>query len=215
MICIPIKKNTILPFLSALKEAQKKADIAEIWFDEIKNLDKKICKKIFSIKKKPFIYKVTNGKYLKEILRYKIEFIDLDMNKHSKIIKRVKNLNPKIKIIISYHNFKNTPDIKFLEKIARQMRSKGADIIKIATTARNFTDSLRMLAFLDQQTKKGYKAICLCMGKQGQLTRIAGHLFGNFLMYASLKKSDKTAEGQLTIKEYVTKNWYHRIAKCG
>jgi 3-dehydroquinate dehydratase len=39
------------------------------------------------------------------------------------------------------------------------------------------------------------------MGKHGEITRTAGHIFGNYLMYAPLNESQKTAKGQLTVSE--------------
>jgi 3-dehydroquinate dehydratase type I len=81
------------------------------------------------------------------------------------------------------------------------MKSKKADIIKLATFAKTFTDSIRMLAILAQLTSSKQKAICLCMGKEGRITRTASHLFGNFLMYAPISSTDKTAKGQLLAKQ--------------
>jgi 3-dehydroquinate dehydratase len=39
------------------------------------------------------------------------------------------------------------------------------------------------------------------MGEKGRITRLAGHLFGNYLMYAPLDLRGKTAEGQVNVKE--------------
>ena len=39
------------------------------------------------------------------------------------------------------------------------------------------------------------------MGKCGKITRATGHLFGNYLMYAPLDEKDKTASGQIILKE--------------
>ncbi|MEK7086084.1 MAG: type I 3-dehydroquinate dehydratase [Patescibacteria group bacterium] len=199
MICVPINKNSTRKLLPVLKKAQKVADIVEIWFDT-GNFEE-ISEKIYV----PVIYKVTkpNLKRIKLILRKipRIHYIDFDIQTKNSLIKAVKNISPKIKIILSYHNFKKTPEIKELQKIVKKMIEKKADIIKIATHAKTYQDSVSMLGFLSQITTKGQTAICLCMGIFGRLTRLTGHLFGNYLMYAPMEKSGKTAPGQVTVKE--------------
>lgn len=199
-ICIPIRKKTLPSLISNLKKAQKYANIIEIWFDELgNNLNDKSLKEIFRFKKKPFIYKsFANKKALNLLLKYPLEYIDLDTKTSNTLIRTIKKNHPNIKLIISFHDFKKTPNDKFLNNIAKKIISKGADIIKIATYANNFSDSLRILNFLHQLSQR-HTAICLCMGFQGQLTRTAGHLFGNYLTYFALNQKSKTAKGQLTI----------------
>jgi 3-dehydroquinate dehydratase-1 len=80
------------------------------------------------------------------------------------------------------------------------MKKHHADIVKIATFANDMTDSLRMLHLLSKISPK-QKAILICMGRKGRITRTAGHLFGNYLMYAPLSLREKTADGQITAKE--------------
>lgn len=200
-ICCPVKSKNPEKFLKEIKAAQKEADIVEIWFDEWgKNLNKEILKEIFAVKKKPFIYKSTgNIKNIKMVLQNKIEFVDLDIKTDSSIIKNVKKISPKTKIILSFHDFKATPKTKILKKTAKNIIEKGANIIKLATHAKTSADSLRMLGLLDNLTQDGYKAICLCMGEKGKMTRTVGHLMGNYLMYAPLNSSSKTASGQINI----------------
>ncbi|MFA7685822.1 MAG: type I 3-dehydroquinate dehydratase [Candidatus Gracilibacteria bacterium] len=201
MICVPLKQKTCLALSKELNKAQKIADLIEIWFDELGDLDDQKIKRIISHNKKPIIYKsqgaLTN---IKNILSHKINFIDLDILTDHKTINYVRKNFPKTKIIISFHDFKKTPDSKSLQKIANKISKKGADIIKIATYAKSSEDSFRMLEFLAGLSQKK-EAICLCMGKHGLITRTSGHLFGNYLMYAPLVLEDKTADGQITAKE--------------
>ncbi len=206
MICVPINKNSTRQLLPILKKAQKVADIVEVW-NPAANLPD-ILNKLSRPKSDhliPIIYKVTKPdiKKIKLILQKvpQVSYIDFDIQTKNSLIKAVRKIKPKIKIIISYHNFKKTPEIKELQEIVQKMIEKKADIIKIATHAKSYQDSVSMLGFLSQIVEKGQKAICLCMGKFGRLTRLTGHLFGNYLMYAPMEKSGKTAPGQVTVKE--------------
>lgn len=204
MICIPIKQQSIKSLVKELKESQRIGDFVEIWFDELKEeLTKEILDKIFILNKKPLIYKFQNNTRNLNLLlsTKKLNFIDVDMKTSSKIISEIKKRSPLTKIIISYHNFSLTPETKDLKKILKQIYSLKADVAKIATYAKKESDSFRILSLLSEMSASGKKIICLAMGKKGVLTRICGHLFGNYLMYAPLRNSAKTAEGQLTAKE--------------
>lgn len=200
-ICVPLKEKNTITLLSALKQANKIADIIEIWFDELADFDKKALRSILKIAKKPLIYKVGkfNEKNLNLILSTdKIAYLDLDLSTKQSIIKKMKADYPKLKVIISYHNFEKTPELRKLQRLAAKILKKGADIIKIATKANTLEDSLNILSLLSKLSANGRPAICLCMGQIGQLTRLTGHLFGNYLMYAPMGKAQKTATGQIT-----------------
>ncbi len=201
MICVPIKKSSLNEGLKVLKKSEKIADLTEIWFDEIDDLKNADLKKMAAIKRKPLIYKVTKENDLYENILEIIDYIDLDIKTSNSKITNVKKLNSKIKVIISFHDFKKTPSISKLKLLAKKAIAKGADIVKIAAYARDFTDTVKMFEILTQLRKQGKEAICICMGKEGLLTRTAGHLLGNYLMYAPIDKSGSTADGQITVAE--------------
>ncbi len=202
MICVPIRKKTLPSLLSNIKKANKLADVIEIWFDEVPSLTEDKIDKILKATKKPVLYKHTGNKeVLKKLLTKEIAYIDLDLKEKPKLIQGVKKSTPKTTIIISFHDFKKTPSVSELSKLVAKMKKFGADVIKIAATANSFSDSTRMLSFLSQLRAQEQKAICLCMGKEGKITRLTGHLLGNYLMYAAITERDKTASGQLLARE--------------
>jgi len=170
------------------------ADIVEICFD-----------KIPTGIKKPIIYKIKNTPNLNTVK--KCQYVDVDIGTQKSVIEKIRESNPKIKIIISYHNFEKTPETKELKSLYKKMKKLGADIVKFAAKANALTDSFRMLEFLSLIAQKGQKAICLCMEKKGILTRISGQFFGNYLMYFTKDKKSSTAPGQITIKEFNAFNY--------
>lgn len=101
-----------------------------------------------------------------------------------------------------YHNFEDTP--KDLGKVLASLPS--ADLYKIATMAKNTTDSLRMLAFV-----KNHKNVAgMCMGEFGQITRILAPVFGSPLTYAAIGKA--AAPGQMQAEELVNTYRFHRLS---
>ena len=101
-----------------------------------------------------------------------------------------------IKRIVSYHNFKATPDN--LETILDKLKQVPAQIYKIATLAHSSIDALRLLLFA--QKNPGIAAMCL--GNFGMLTRILAPVVGSALTYACLEK--KTAPGQMSLSELIS-----------
>lgn len=50
----------------------------------------------------------------------------------------------KFKVIVSSHNYQNTPSVEDLGNLVAKIQATGADIVKIATTALDITDVARI-----------------------------------------------------------------------
>lgn len=101
-------------------------------------------------------------------------------------------------VILSYHNYENTPSKKYLETIIEQCFSQGADIAKIACQVHSEADSARILSLYDYpgQLHQG-KITAIGMGEKGKITRLAAPLLGAPFTYASLSTGKETGPGQL------------------
>ncbi len=205
MICIPINKKSTAEVLNRLKEAQELGDVVEIWFDSLEDFSMENLEKIFSKKTKKFLYKSTGDiEKLEKVMSFDVEYIDLDLDTEKTTIEKVKS---NTELILSFHDFEKTPEN--LDEIIEEMNQKGADIVKIATFAKDFSDTIRMIDLLNKLSQKGRKSICISMGEEGRITRAAGHLLGNYLMYAPLQEEDKTAKGQILASELKEiKSWH-------
>jgi len=107
----------------------------------------------------------------------------------------------KTKRIVSLHDFEKTP--ADLEEIAERLASKDADIVKIATMANSFADTIRMLRLVE---KAKVPTIGICMGELGVLTRILACRYGSPFTFATTSSNRKVAPGQLTFEQM--KNLY-------
>lgn len=202
MICIPIRTKKTTQLLVNLKKAQEIGDLIEVWFEELTDLTPENLEKIFAAKKKPFVLKYQGSlEILHQLSAFPIEYIDLDVQTSPKIIAEVHRLYKKTQVILSHHDFEKTPDDDDLKALFRKIKQKGADIKKIAVTAKSFSDSLRLLSVLKELSAQDEKLIFVAMGQQGKITRTAGHLCGNYLMYCPLSSANKTAPGQVTAAE--------------
>lgn len=102
----------------------------------------------------------------------------------------------KTKRIISYHNFRETPDD--LYEIHQRMCGLDPDIIKIATLTHRPSDNVRMLRLM-QESK--VPTIGICMGEIGTPTRILAGKFGAPFTYASFHHERSLAPGQVSYQE--------------
>jgi len=91
-------------------------------------------------------------------------------------------------LILSYHNFEETPTD--LEAILSLMQAREATLYKIATMAHSTLDALRMLEFVRSHPN----VIGICMGPLGQITRILAPVFGTPIMYASIESTPNPVE---------------------
>lgn len=123
MICIPIIANNLDDVLRDMEDASKFADIVELRLDYIKNPD---LKRILERRVKPVI--VTNrpvregGKFggseeerialLKLAIQLQADFVDVEHDSIQNMRGDTERRVPasKTKLIVSYHNFRETPD---------------------------------------------------------------------------------------------------------
>ena len=105
------------------------------------------------------------------------------------------------RLILSYHNYKQTPDDAELMEIVQQMRAFSAATLKISCFCENYRDAFRLLE-LDLALKEmGRSHVVLGMGTFGRITRVIGPLVGSSIAYAPLDPNHASASGQLTLRE--------------
>ena len=127
---------------------------------------------------------------LLELLSLKPDYVDLeyDCDFSDKI-------DPEVKVISSYHNFKETPED--LDGILKEMKGIPAAIYKVATMAQSSLDALKMLLFI----KRHNNVAGMCMGQVGAITRILAPIVNSSLTYSFLGR--ETAPGQISLSELI------------
>lgn len=95
-------------------------------------------------------------------------YVDVEIEENeeykSRIFRTANDYN--CKTIISYHNYKITPEMDELKNLLSSCRSYHADIIKIACMANNETDTARLLSLYSEEKN----LIALSMGPHGQIS---------------------------------------------
>lgn len=214
--CLPIISEDKQQVLKELSESIKDYGYFEIWVDYIQCVDEKFIEALATKYEEKIIFlfrrlnldKVLMGWKMKtkiiNVLKNTKSSIDLDIFNQRRELNYIKREEIKVNKIVSYHNYKETPSILEIHKIARTMEKYDPDIYKIATKCEEEIDALKLLKVLLALRKKKKRFIVSGMGEMGMVTRIFGPLWGNELIFAPRRSNKLTAPGQLTKKQLET-----------
>ncbi len=203
--CLPIIKTKASEVLKVISENKTSYDFFEVWLDYIedlnldfiKDLNKEFREKlIFLFRRQSLETPKMDIKRRIEVLNLLSKFnclVDLDISQK----KELQN-SRKVKLICSYHNYKETPSKEKLEEIIQLMEKYSPEIYKISTFCKTDSDALRVLDLLGSLKEKNSKCIILGMGEKGIVTRIGGAIAGNEMNFTPSTLRDKSAAGQLT-----------------
>lgn len=100
------------------------------------------------------------------------------------------------KLILSYHNFTETPSLDLLEQMVHSMFKSGAQLAKLACMANDYEDNARLLSLYAHFQD----LISIGMGEKGVITRISAPLLGAPFTYASYN-GNHSAPGQLDVDQ--------------
>ncbi len=216
-VCIPITAETIKQAIADLKKAEKFVNLIELRIDFIKGIDEKKLKRLLEIKKKKIIVtcrpKSLCGNFdgneekriqlLKKSIELNADFIDIEIGLNKDTIKNIINNKNNTKIIVSYHNFNETPNLEKLNNVYNEIKKLSPDLIKIVTSANSINDNFIIFSLL----KGKNELTAFCMGLSGQISRILAPKYGSKMTFASLKEGRESASGQISIEEM--KNVYN------
>lgn len=101
-------------------------------------------------------------------------------------------------IIVSHHDFDNTPDKSTLEDRLAQTATAG-DIGKVAVTTTDPGDALTLLAATHTTSQAGHAVATIGMGDPGRHTRVIAPIYGSRIAYAPVVPAATTAPGQIDL----------------
>lgn len=87
-------------------------------------------------------------------------------------------------VILSHHDFKSTPSLAVLKKLASRAADEGADVFKVATMLREPKDLQHLVEL--QMSSRGVPVVAMGMGGAGRFSRLVLSGFGSPLCYGWL-----------------------------
>jgi 3-dehydroquinate dehydratase-1 len=105
------------------------------------------------------------------------------------------------RLILSHHNFQETPDEAFIIAKLLEGQTAGADITKLAVMPNNYGDVLTLLSATNKARNGAVTIpiVTMAMGAAGVISRLVGGLFGSDITFAIGSKA--SAPGQVPIGE--------------
>ena len=209
--CVSIAEKNPKKIKQILKNALSKSEYAEIRLDFVKPVD--VPDVLDSIKEKlsrcvcTLRPKNEGGKFsgsekerisiLKLITEYNPFLLDVEFNtlkKNQKLRQYLKK--SKTNILVSWHNFKKTPDAKKLNLTLKQMK-KFSNYVKVVTVAKSINDTTKILSLYNKSSK--INLIAFAMGEEARFSRILCLHLGSPFTYVSLGKA--VAPGQFSLND--------------
>lgn len=136
----------------------------------------------------------------KEVFKYCLNlkpiYVDIDSELPEEIKKEVSEWvkASNADLMLSYHNFDETPEFEVLMEVISKLKSEGADVVKIACMAQQEEDNLIVMDLYREHDR----LVAFCMGEEGRESRVTSLFFGEKMTYAAASEDNLVAPGQLT-----------------
>lgn len=131
-----------------------------------------------------------------------IDIVDVELCNDKEFVNSVKECAKanNVKLILSYHNFKETPSEHFIYAKLVEAQTAGADISKLAVMPSNYGDVLTLLSATNKARSETVQGpiVTMSMGPEGAVSRLAGGLFGSDITFAIGMQA--SAPGQIPIE---------------
>ncbi|MFN3739860.1 MAG: type I 3-dehydroquinate dehydratase [Thermodesulfovibrionales bacterium] len=210
----PLIAGVVTEVAALQKGLVESADILELRIDMFNLTEEENIEEIINRARafdKPLIATIRSEKeggkrFIDDNTRYRIfksiiplvDIIDIELSSEG-LFERLKPLIEKENRVLigSYHNFNETPEDSVIEEIFLRAKEKGTGIVKIAVTANNREDLIRMASFTIRH--RNDNIITISMGEHGKPSRLLFPVLGSMITYAGL--TDSSAPGQFSVDE--------------
>ena len=105
------------------------------------------------------------------------------------------------RLILSYHNFHETPADRELKSLFDQMAALRPGVVKVVTLAKEVENNVSLLHLIGRGKSQGINVVSFCLGPLGRISRVACPLVGGAFSYAALESGAEAAPGQLTVAQ--------------
>lgn len=130
----------------------------------------------------------------------KADYVDVELRSTAALRSFLKLAeDKKVRRIISFHNLTSTPGEPMLAAKARQAKSHGADIFKVATRTDTPMELGRLVDFMTRN-RLNLAVAAMGIGKLGAISRVLLARAGSALIYASIR-GGSDIEGQLSLEQ--------------
>lgn len=186
MICVSVQEKSFgdcRAILESCEMAELRADLCRLSVEEVERLVE-IRPNLIATCRIANSSEAFAREQLAAAIRRGARYVDIEIEAPDEHLEYIRTLAREYgcRLIVSFHDFEGTPSLDELKGIARLCRTKGADLVKIVTTARNISDAARTMRLYDLQADgalfEGAAAaerpqlVAFSMGEAGKFTRL-------------------------------------------
>lgn len=229
-ICVSVCAETAGELIEQIKRAKDLADVIEIRFDYLKNIEHLIWGQIKCFRQqfkgnllatfrpknkgqggqKELSLEERNNFWNYSAVDESVDWIDFEYDFRLDNQKKYFRSTVK-KIIWSFHAFNIVPNENNLTSIFSELSEltinkysgKGFDVLKLAVATKDITDSISIWKLLKKAKLDHRQIIPIAMGESGKWTRILGLAHGALMTYAALDDGKETAPGQISARDLI------------
>ena len=129
------------------------------------------------------------------------DYIDVELRSARSLRALLANATAKkVRQIISFHDFKSTPNTRLLEAKAHNAKALCADIFKVASRTDTPMELGRLLEFITKN-RVNIRLAVMGIGKLGTISRVLLARAGSVLIYASVAAATDV-EGQMSLEKF-------------
>ena len=221
--CVPIRDCPAGSLQQTIDSYLRVADSVEIWLEDVEPLSLDAIaalaisygeRLLFLFRqgtKEARYYSFTDRMNIYGVLAATEAQVDCDLHEFPEDLEALKNLTDAPAFICSYHNFEETPSDEALEAVVTRMEAYGPTVYKLACFCNTHEDAYRLLGLLLRLRSEGKRSIVLGMGQAGMITRFAGSIWGNELIFTPTPESIETAPGQIQLEDM--KRFYRLVGE--
>ncbi len=212
--CLPIIEPSAEKVIATINDYSESFDLFEIWLDYLEEdalqVTRELCEKLPS--KLLFLFRrqgleeiqlsEKTRSHIMELLAKKDALLDLDFQTQKTDLENVEKLSEKPKLILSYHNYKETPSLADLLEVYESMKAFSPAIYKFAAFCNSEEDAFTLIELFNKLKEDEAERIVLGMGLHGLSARVTCSLWGNAFTFAPVELEKASAPGQLSRQEF-------------
>ena len=129
-----------------------------------------------------------------------IDLVDMEIRAGKALAEKLQRVAGETgcKVLMSSHDFAETPSIEEMKRRYETMEAWGADILKLAVMPHTIEDVMALLTVCkDVSRASTHPVVAMSMGSLGMESRILGEAFGSAMTFGCLDKT--SAPGQMAV----------------
>lgn len=223
MNCISVYGTSVEEILSLLEGqqmAELRGDLSTLSPSQVGEVAASFHNLVITCRLSPNILPQQGGAIIEAALENGAKYVDVEIDAPKEFSDKVALYAHKkgAKFIASFHSYDGTPCLDELYDIYRICKGRGADIVKIVTTANALSDAARTISLYNIVPDKS-ELIAFSMGERGRFTRYLSSLLGAPFTYTAHPRLEPTASGQYFTQEMdgilSSENYRIKLPKIG